>query len=410
MTAQPDCVVTVGRRDADFVGADSFAVQAAADELARRAPGGGGALLIRAGTYTMYDSLHVRCPMTVRGEGGQAVLVKCPQVRTHTVESFDFGETAARVADAAGFRPGMGITVKRDDDHTGWGVTVRTVVAVDGNAIHLDRRPETDYPQDAVLQNSFPIISVRNVDGAVIEDLVADGNLDENPDVHLDGCRGAAIYLNLVKRCAVRRCTARNFNGDGISWQTTEDVTVEDCTVCGNVGLGMHPGTTSLRTVVRNCRASRNGKVGLFVCWGVRHGRFEGNIFEDNGRHGISTGHKDTDNLFLNNRIRRNAGAGIHYFDEDRVHAAHRCTIRGNVIEDNGTAGDPGVGILIQGATDETTIEGNVIRDTRPAPDRTQTVAIRAGCRAHNVVIAPDNTIAGEIDIPSSALPPGEGP
>jgi hypothetical protein len=398
--AQEATVVTVGRDSGDVKGADSLALQAAADRLAQQAPAGGGTLLIKAGAYTMHDSLHVRVPMTVRGEGDRTVLKKAPQVTTTLTETFDIGEYTAQVADAAGLRVGMGVSFKDRENAGGWAVSVRTIVAIDGRSIRLDRRPERDYSADAVVQNAFPIIDVRHVDGVVIEDLAVDGNLAENRGVAVDGCRAAGIYLNVAGKCTVRRCLVRDYNGDGFSWQTTEDITVEDCRSLGNASKGFHPGTTSLRTVMRNCIARRNGDAGLFVCWGVRYGRFEKNVLEDNGRYGVSIGHKDTDNLFLRNQIRRNGGAGFYFRNDSRSLAAHRCTLFENVIEDNGQPGKPGIGVFIDGETDDTVLEANVIRDTRAGKERTQLTAVKVGPHAGAVTIAPSNTIQGPVQRP----------
>ena len=49
-------------------------------------------------------------------------------------------------------------------------------------------------------------------ENVVLEDIIVDGNRAEND--YLDGCRGGAIYLNTVRNCTVRRCVARNYNGD----------------------------------------------------------------------------------------------------------------------------------------------------------------------------------------------------
>ena len=56
--------VTVGRRDAQIIGADNKALQAAVDYIAGL---GGGTVEIGAGEYVMRDSLHLRANVTVRG-------------------------------------------------------------------------------------------------------------------------------------------------------------------------------------------------------------------------------------------------------------------------------------------------------------------------------------------------------
>lgn len=392
-------IITVGPDGGDVRGNDSAALQAAADEVARRAPGGGGLLLIKAGAYTMFDSLHIRCPMTVRGEGARTILLKCPQFKTTLVEDFDLSEYEAAVADSSGLRVGMGVSILDHHNSQGWNVTVRTILAINGQRIRLNGRPERDYTatNGAIMRNAFSLISGRCVEGVTIENLVVDGNLEQNRDCELDGCRGGGIYLHDVRRCTVRGVIARNVNGDGISWQTTEDVLVEDCEAYGNTVKGLHPGTGSPRTTVRNCRAHHNGWHGLFICWGVRHSRFENNICDDNARYGISIGHKDTDNLIADSTMRRNGVAGIEFRNEPAASAAHRVALCRNVIEDNGSPETPGIGVKIDGGTEGTLLEANTIRDTRPAGQRTQAVAVWVGPKAQPPTIVPGNTIDGEI-------------
>jgi len=391
--------LSAGPGSSDFPGSDNATLQRAADELARRAPDGTGVLLIQPGTYTMYDSLHLRAPMTVRGHGRDTVLLKCPQFRTKLLQDFDLSEYTVKVEDPTGLRVGMGVTIKDQQQQSGWDPTVRTIVAIDGHDVRLDRRPERDYAfaHKAWLQNSFPVVEGSGVHDLTIEDLVTDGNLDQNRDIGIDGCRGGGIYLHEARNCTIRRCLSRNYNGDGISWQTTDNVLVEDCESTGHTGLGLHPGTGSPNTTVRNCHAHHNGQIGLFLCWGVRHGRFENNLLEDNGMYGISIGHKDTDNLFQNNTVRRNGKAGVYFRNEPTQNAGHRCTLVSNTIEDNGTPTHPGAGVRIDGATTHTTLQSNTIRDTRPQSDRTQTIAVEVGEQAGAVTLTPDNHLEGAV-------------
>jgi parallel beta-helix repeat protein len=168
----------------------------------------------------------------------------------------------------------------------------------------------------------------------------------------------------------------RHYAGDGISFQQSNDVTVEGCVSEGNASLGFHPGSGSQRPVVRGCTARANGEDGLFLCWRVKHGLFEGNTLAGNGRFGISIGHKDTDNLLRNNRVTGNGADGIFFRNETAGMAGHRNRIEDNIIEDNG-AKEPAAGIRVRGATTDLVFKGNVIRDTRTGDARTQTVGIR---------------------------------
>ena len=110
-----------------------------------------------------------------------------------------------------------------------------------------------------------------------------------------------------------------DYSGDGISFQQSNDVLLNECVSENNAGLGLHPGSGSQRATIRKCVARNNGADGLFLCWRVRHGLFEDNLLEGNGRYGISIGHKDTDNLLRNNQVRGNAEDGIHFRDEPRA-------------------------------------------------------------------------------------------
>jgi hypothetical protein len=126
---------------------------------------------------------------------------------------------------------------------------------------------------------------------------------------------------------------------------------------------------------VTNCLARNNGTDGLFLCWRVRHGVFEGNTLEANGRFGISIGHKDSDNLLRKNVVVRNAANGVFFRNEDGPMAPHRNRLVENRIEDNGR--EPGTaGIRVRGAPTGLIFENNVVRDTRTEGPRTQTVGI----------------------------------
>ena len=64
--------------------------------------------------------------------------------------------------------------------------------------------------------------------------------------------------------------------------------------------------------------------------------RYERNQSWNNGRDGISLGHKDTDNIFIGNSSSGNGRAGIYFRDEVAANAASRNTFKENTIEDNG--------------------------------------------------------------------------
>jgi hypothetical protein len=274
-----------------------------------------------------------------------------------------------------------------------------------GNVVTIGRprNRELKYPQGplavgARVQTSHPLVQALGVEGVVIEDLVLDGNLTENKDMVVEGCRNGCIHMcsnspgqdSGPGRHIVRRCVARDFAGDGISWQGPAGVTVEEVECAGHTGNGLHPGTNALRALIRNCRSHHNGGWGLYVCWDVRQGRFENNVFEDNGAGGISTGRGDSDCLFAGNQIRRNRKDGIQ-FRRDKP-PPDRCAFRGNVIEDNG-----GTGVNVQKNPSGTVLEKNLIFDTRQDEgQRTQKAAIASAV----AVTLRDNTIEGDVRVP----------
>jgi hypothetical protein len=385
-------VVTVAQSGpADVVGSDDVALQKAADLLSP-----GDTLSIGPGTFEMNNSLFVPSGVTIRGLSGKTILRKSRGVESALAEDGDYGESTLLVTEPEKFKPGMGITVLDDTLKSAWDVSVSTVKGVDGRALRIDPITLRDYNAEqlhAKVRNTFPILAVMNAAEVVLEDVVVDGNKGEN--AYIDGCRGGAIYLYNVRAVTIRRCTARDFNGDGISFQITDGVTVEDCESFGHTGYGVHPGTGSAHPVVQGCRLHDNGDIGLFLCWRVRHGRFADNTIERNGHYGISIGHKDTDNEFTGNTIARNGVSGVYFRTETFLNSGHRNTFRKNKVLDNGGE-KAGYGFQIDPKAGEIVIEDNQIADTR-ATGRTQRYGIYKAAGA-GPVVSRNNAMSGHVD------------
>ena len=84
-------LIRVGQHDADIIGKDHRALQAAVDYVGQL---GGGVVEIGPGTYTMGDSLHLRSRVTVRGAGDQTILKKEREYRSALSADGDYGEAA----------------------------------------------------------------------------------------------------------------------------------------------------------------------------------------------------------------------------------------------------------------------------------------------------------------------------
>ncbi|HPP00977.1 MAG TPA: right-handed parallel beta-helix repeat-containing protein [bacterium] len=382
--------ITVGLSNADFTGTDNRVLQAAVDFIAGL---GGGVVDIGEGEYIMHDSLHLRPFVTVRGVPGKTILRKADGVVSPLALDGDYGEEQITLVDPTGFRPGYGVAIW-DSRAGGFHVTVARITGRKGNTISIDTPCMADYmvKNQAQAATVFPVISGYNLEGARIKDLVIEGNKENN--VPLNGCRGAGIFLYRGFGTVIENCVARNYNGDGISFQQSNDVQVLDCVSENNAVLGIHPGSGSQRPLVRGCVARRNGSDGLFLCWRVRHGVFEENVLEENGQFGISIGHKDSDNLLRKNVVRFNQRDGIFFRNESLGMAGHRNRLEENLIENNGTK-EGGAGIRIRGETNGLVFVKNIIRDTRPISEQTQTTGIKIEERAGDIEIR-ENTIEAQ--------------
>ncbi|MGQ9555043.1 MAG: right-handed parallel beta-helix repeat-containing protein [Anaerolineae bacterium] len=373
--------ITVGPVGADIVGQDNRALQAAVDYVARL---GGGTVRIAPGTYLMWDSLHLRSHVAVVGSGRDTILRKADAVSSALYLDGDYGEEQVTVCDASGFEPGMGITVS-DERSNGFHVTVATIIARDGNTLAISAPLLSDYmvANGACAQTTFPVLSGYYLEGARVENLMVNGNRDGNPP--LNGCRGAGIFLYRANACQIRDCLIYHYNGDGISFQQSSDTIVEGCECAWNAALGLHPGSGSQRPQIRQCWSHDNGRIGLFLCWRVRHGRFENNRLEHNGESGISIGHKDTDNIFVGNVAVGNGRYGIHFREESEPMAGHRNTFIDCQVLDNGTA-DDGAGVRIDGITHDITFRNCLIGNTRRDAGQ-QRYGISIGKQATNIVL-----------------------
>ena len=361
----------VGTDTGDLVGRDNRVLQAAVDYIAGL---GGGTVEIGPGDYLMHDSLHLRSDVAVVGVTGETTLSKSDGIVASLALDGDFGEQQFTVLDATGFDVGKGVAIW-DDSGGGFHTTVARITGRRGKTFSIDRPMMADYlvTRNARAGTLFPVVSGYDLEGVEIKNLNIEGNKEAN--AHLNGCRGAGIFLYRAFGTKIENCIVRNYNGDGISFQQSNDVQVVNCVSCSNTQLGLHPGSGSQRPVIRNCTASDNGTDGLFLCWRVRHGLFEHNTLEQNGRFGISIGHKDTDNLLQHNVVRHNQSDGVFFRNESLGMAAHRNRLIENVIENNGA--QPGTaGIRVRGVTNDLIFEKNTIRDTRDMRKRTQTIGV----------------------------------
>ncbi len=376
--------ITVGHDHATIVGTDNRALQAAVDYVGNL---GGGVVEIGPGEYLMRDSLHLRSRVTVRGAGADTILKKAPEVRAPLVADGDFGEAAITVADASGFTIGTGVYVGSKTQRGFHGVCA-TILNQKEAYFTLSRAMNADIMvrDDGFAASVYPVISGYHLEDARVENLTVDGNRSQNPTL-VDGCRTAGIFLYRGDHTTITKCVVRDYNGDGISFQQSNDVTVHACVVERCAGFGLHPGSGSQRPTVTRCQAMNNDNDGFFFCWRVRGGRAEENRLEGNGGYGMSIGHKDSDNFVRRNTIIGNQKGGVYWRRETNPMAAHRITFEENTVRDN-----QHWGLFIDGATEGTIIRRNTIVDSGAGVQKT---AIRIGEQAGDVLLE-DNEIQAE--------------
>lgn len=357
---QQRLTITVGNDKGDLRGETQQVIQAAVDHLSGF---GGGTVRLLAGTWRMRNSVYLRSNIRLVGEGDKSILIKEPSTSTPLAADSDWFDQEITLADSAGFALGDGVCLQTKNADTGAAVVLkRTLVANSGNRFRLDRPLRENLWQlgKSTCSTLFPILSGDGIEQVAIENLTLDGNRAANDN--LNGNYGGCVFLQDCNDVGIRQVTARNYNGDGFSWQICHDVVVENCRSLDHADLGLHPGSGSQRPRIRGNQLERNG-IGIFFCWGVKFGLAEANQIVDN-RIGVSIGHRDTDNLIRDNVIRGSLETGVLYRPERGPgFAPHRNRLEANQIVDNGGPG--AAAIDLQGASQGNLIARNVIRETR---------------------------------------------
>jgi parallel beta-helix repeat protein len=361
--AEEGPLILVGIDGGDVRGSDNRAIQAAIDYVANL---GGGTVRVGPGRYSLRNAVTLRDRVRVVGTPGKTVFAPVEGSTSTLSADGDANQRAITLTDPSGFRVGDRVVIADDHYASGFDVTSAVLTSKIGNAtFRLSEPLRNDYMvhRHARVELGFPAVGGWNVKDAAVEDVMIEGTRGKMACKAVDGCRHGGIFLFECAEVAIRRCIVRDYNGDGISFQVSRDITVEECVAENNAGLGLHPGSGSQKPVVRRCRAIGNGSDGLYVCWRVQHGRFEDNEVRGNKGVGISIGHKDSDNLFRGNRVTANHGVGLLFRNEAEAMGAHRNVFEKNTFLDNGMSakGDPAACIVIHGHHHDLVFRENTI-------------------------------------------------
>ena len=373
--------ITVGRQDGQINGSDDRAIQAGMDYLTTL---GGGTLKLLPGTYYLNNAIYLRSNIRIEGSGDETVLIKNPSVSTPLAVDSDWYDSDVTLIESDGFEVGYGVCLRaKTPHHGGSNVIKRTIIAKEGNRLWFDRSLEKNFWADheAQISTLFPILSGEHICDVEIRDLVLDGNKSNNG--HLDGNYAGCIFMQDCERIKIDNVEARNYNGDGISWQICHDVTVANCRSLSNADLGLHPGSGSQRPIMKDNYLAGN-RLGLFFCWGVKHGVAENNRILNNRQYGISIGHRDTDNIIRHNQIEGSGEVGITFRNEpNEGRSPHRNIVENNRIANSGSDKD-GIGIDIQGETQSITIRENQITEMREGGEH---VGVQIGEKTANILL-----------------------
>jgi len=387
-------ILTVGQSEGDLQGQDDRIIQAGIEYLHRL---GGGSLRILPGVYHLHNAIYLRPRITLQGSGEQTVLKKSASVVTPLARDSDWFEYGVQVEDAIGLAPGGGIMLRTKTGPGDWQYDVlrATITAVREDVVFLDRLTQENFwtEKDATAATVFPMLTAEHIDDVEVRDMVLDGNADNNE--HINGNFAGAVFIQHCNRWRFRNVTARNYNGDGFSFQVCDDIQFLNCKAKDNTGLGFHPGSGSQRPVFSNCAAKGNSQ-GIFFCWSVSDGRAENCSLSQNRRYGISIGHRDTDNVIKNCTLELNGEVGILFRREaSEFRCGNRNRIENCVIRNNGT-GKPGIGVDIQGKTEDIVIINTRLESTA---GRNQKTGIRIGKDARQILLRGNSYEGCPVDV-----------
>lgn len=361
----PETEVTVGAKDAEVIGQDDVAIQSALRLAAAR---GVRRVRVRKGTYLLKAPVLLPAGMALVGEGDDTVLRKALFAESPIAHDVNWYERRARVAHPERFPVGARVTLRgkhctQDRDISAEAI----VVAKEGDTLVFDG----DYIDEnfwlgrgePVVTTEHPLIESEDRDDLTVADLTLDGAFEGEPGP----TQSVGIALQNCHRVELRGLHIHHCRGESVSWQISNDVTVEGCRF-HHCWLGAHPGSGSLRMVVRDCVIMDNAH-GFFFCWGVQEGLLEGCEIARNGHYGVSVGFHDSRNIIRGNRIFDNEEVGV------RFRAGHfprqspvGCIVDSNEVENNGSAEAP-VAVEVLAHSDEIVLRDNLLRDTRNAPN-----------------------------------------
>ena len=326
----------------------------------------GGRVVLPAMELELDRGIELRPNVTLVGQGRDTVLRKAPG-RIYPLSGYhNYGMCDIPLMHTQGLVRGMTVAI-RDDQHGGFYETLARITWVEDTWVGIDRGVHSDYyiEQNPVLVTAFPLIFGLGVSDVAVQGVTLDGNREAQP-AGIGACRGAALYFIGSRGMTMTDVAETGFAGEGLGFQMSRDVRIQDCSFANNAGNGYHPGAGSTRVVFESCVAEGNGAAGFFFCVRANHISVRNCRFADNAGVGVSVGTRDSHNLVEGCSIQGNGGAGILFRGTQRPVEPQSCWIRGCRIEGNARTGGLGQ-VVVLGDVHDLAFENNVISGL---PDR----------------------------------------
>jgi len=241
-------VITVGGTNALVSGFNNQSIQFAIDAVAKT----GGTVKLNPGVYEIKAPVRMKSNVKLIGSGVETILKRGKGIQTKYIIDADFGELKLTVENSNGFEVGMKVQVTDDISNGCWNVSTAYITDISDNIIYIDRGLISDYRSDknGLVSNASLVIEALDVENVLVSNLTADGNRAEN--FFADGCNSAGILILRSKMVTVDNVYVKDFNGEGISWQITENVTIKNSEISGSGNTGLHPGTGSPFSTIEN--------------------------------------------------------------------------------------------------------------------------------------------------------------
>ncbi len=352
-------------------GVDFIDIQKAIDRVDEL---GGGAILIKAGTYTLTTGITLKSKITLIGEDPETTIIDANSTNSGISANGTAGEYSTGTIDITN---GSAVVTGSGTTWVG-NVTTADKIVIDGviydiTSVDSDTQITLSKAYQGVTISSLSYFTASfltkitlknftiqnalgNMDGQINLNYIFD-SLVENvrSNNFISGTYGRGFHLKRCVNLTVRDCSAFNNSGINILLDSGQSCVIDNCKALNstarsgiylNNSLGL--GT---KNIIRNCISAHNEQAGIAVYSGKN--LIEGNIIYRNNTQGIYIGREE--NVIIGNIIEQNASYGIWIGTAN----SDNDTISGNYVSFNVNNG-----IYLSSTCDNNTIVGNNVRGT----------------------------------------------